>query len=1204
MMNLRYRFLLTIFLLAASAFAQEFRATLTGRVADQQNLAIVDATVDARNVSTNEVSSAKTDSRGDFSIPFLRPGTYTVSVKRAGFKEHAQEGITLQVAQTASLAIQLQVGATSESVTVTSEAPLLENATADRGGVVDSQRVAELPLNARNPFMLGAMMSGVTFRGESIWQRPFDNGAIAHWSINGSRQQQNEFLLDGAPNNSQAGSNNIAYVPIVDAVQEFKMQSNTYDAQYGHTAGGIMNVVLKSGGNQFHGSGWEFMRRKWLDANSYQNKAIGAPRPGHYLDQYGLQLSGPVIIPKLYNGHDKTFFLVSVENYSEGTPQPLKLSVPAPEFLNGDFSNLRKSDGSLITLYNPFSDPNGAARTQFQCDAAGNPLAPDASFRQPAGIPCNKIPQQMINPVARKILSYFPKPNFVTPSSAYSQNNFVLPGYFAKDTYYNYLARLDQVIGQKHRVFFRFGRNDRTEERNTNGVLTGPGQDGQQPFHRPNWTGVVDWVGTFSPTFVANVRFSYNRFIEQGFGRGDLGFDLTSLGFPAATVNQLPGGGGRFFGRYEFDGYAPLGRFRDVNITDNFALNPNVTKIWKAHTIHTGVDMRRIYYMTQSTGNVWRFTNNRNFTRLNKDVDDGSGNTIANFLLGIPSGGSSDYANYPFFRQWYFAPFAQDDWKVTRRLTVNVGLRWDFTFAPDDKNNKLDYRFDPNAQADPTRFPELANYRGGLTFAGVNGNPTRSAHRPLWNIQPRIGMAYQVMQHLVVRAGWGRFYANPSNNWQKTTGFSTSTPLVSSNNSGRTPIPNVLSNPFPSGILTPTGSSLGAATFVGKDFSWFEPNFKTPLTDQFSFGFQLELPKSSMLEVSYVGSRGRNLETERAYNIPSLDFRRQCNPLEGGTPAYCNQLLPNPFLQKPAFLGTSFYTAPTITRFQLARPFPQFSGDLLRQGLNTAATWYNALEVDYNVRWKNSLNLLANYTFSKLMERWGYNDPYRGIMQQGLYYADRPHVFKVTAVYQLPIGRGRLLAANAGRLLDQFIGGWETTTFFTAQSGEPADLPNTGGQNLRILRDPKLTPHWKDAKVFGFRPCIFQYANENDPSKGYKALAVSDAYGCGKDFSTFNFFLLPSYAPREGPYRSPIRMYHTITMDSSLDKTFPLTERFKLQARFEAFNVLNHYSFPLARFGTNPFASDNSFGTLQPALISPQNSGYPRQLQLGVKLLW
>lgn len=1165
---------LILFLLAADSGAQEFRATLTGRVTDPQNLTVAEASVQVRNVDTSEISTAKTDSHGNFSIPFLRPGSYTITVSHAGFRQYAQQGITLEVAQTAFLPIRLQLGSDTQTVTVTSEAPLLESSTADRGGVVDTQSVSELPLNARNPFMLGSMMSGVTFRGSAIWQRPFDNGAIAEWSINGSRQRQNEFLIDGAPNNGQAGCNNVAYVPIVDAVQEFKMQSNTYDAQYGHTAGGIMNVVLKSGTNQFHGSGWEFMRRTWLDANTFQNNSKGARRAVHYLDQYGGQVEGPVL-------HDRTFFLFSIENYREGTPSPLLLSVPAPEFLNGDFSKLTDKNGHPITIYNPFT-------TNF--DSSGNPI------RSP--FPNNQIPANMINPVAQKILSFFPKPNYTDPNSGYGQNNLSIPGYFAKDKFYNLVSRVDEVVGQKHRVFARYGQNSRTEDRNSNGIFQGPGQDGQQPFQRLNWTGVVDWVGTFSPTFIGNARISFNRFIEQGYGAGDVGFDLTTLGFPASTVSQLPGG--KFFGRYEFDGYTSLGRYRSVNITNNYGINGNITKIVKSHFIHSGLDFRRIYYILNDTGNIWRFKGWKDYTQQTWNQGDPlSGSSIASFLLGVPSEGGSNYPLFPFFRQWYYAPFVQDDWKVSSRLTLNLGLRWDFTLAPDEKYGRLDHGFDPNAQANPSRFPELANYKGGLTFAGVGGNPTKAANTNYGNIQPRIGVAYQLTRRLVMRGGWGRYFSNPSNDWNKTTGFSTSTPLVSSTDGGRTPIPNLLSNPYPNGILTPLGSSRGAATFVGRDFSWFNPDFKTPSTDQFSFGLQVELGPSSLLEASYIGSRGHNLQNQRAYNIPGLDFRKKCNLLEGGNHSYCDAKLPNPFYQQPAFLGTSFYTSPTLSRFQLARPFSQFSGDLTEQGLNTGATWYNSLQLDYKVRLRKSLNLLTNYTFSKTVERWGYNDPYQGIAQEGLYYNDRPHMLKVTTVYELPFGSGRWVGGHAHGVLNQVLAAWEATTFLTFESGEPADIQNN--TNVRILRDPKLPiPDWHATRVQGWRPCVLQM---NPDTGAVTPEAYSIAYGCGTDPSTYNFLILPPYAPRETSYRSgQIRMYHTFTMDASLDKSFPISERAKVQLRFEAFNVLNHYAFPLERFNTDP--TNPNFGALFPGNISTVNSGMPRQLQLGAKFLW
>ena len=270
--------------------AQEFRSTISGHVYDATGSAVPNAKIQAVNPATNEVSTATSDPSGTYTIPFLRPGSYKISVSAAGFKIYNRDNVTLQAAQTSGLDVSLEVGSLTESVNVSGDVTSLETQTASRSGVVNQLQVAELPLNARNPFMLGTMMSGVVFRGAAIWQRPFDNGAIAQWSVNGGRESNNEFMLDGAPNNAQAGGNNIAYVPIVDAVQEFNVQQNTYDAQYGKTGGGVFNVVLKSGGNDFHFVAWEFLRRKALDANTFQSNAVPlglgkkAERANHILD--------------------------------------------------------------------------------------------------------------------------------------------------------------------------------------------------------------------------------------------------------------------------------------------------------------------------------------------------------------------------------------------------------------------------------------------------------------------------------------------------------------------------------------------------------------------------------------------------------------------------------------------------------------------------------------------------------------------------------------------------------------------------------------------------------------------------------------------------------------------------------------------------------------------------------------------------------
>src|SRR5262245_14532246 len=337
-------------LLAYAMYGQEFRATVTGHVTDPSGAAMPKVNVQVVNLRTNEVATAVTNNQGIYSLPFLAPGTYRLTAEFTGFKKYVRDSIILNVGDVAGIDIPMEVGQANDAVTVTAETLGLQTESADHGLVIDEKRVSELPLNARNPFMLALLAPGVNFSGNQIYQRPFDNGAIADWTVNGGLDRKNEFLLDGAPNNAQAGGNNIALVPPVDSVQEFKIQTNSYDAAYGKSSGGIMNVSLKGGTNNFHGTLYEFMRRNALDANSFQNNAAGVPKAGHFLDQYGGSIGGPIIFPKLYNGRNKSFFFVNYEGYREGTPTPLTLSVPEPEWLNGDFSKLADSRGQKITI--------------------------------------------------------------------------------------------------------------------------------------------------------------------------------------------------------------------------------------------------------------------------------------------------------------------------------------------------------------------------------------------------------------------------------------------------------------------------------------------------------------------------------------------------------------------------------------------------------------------------------------------------------------------------------------------------------------------------------------------------------------------------------------------------------------------------------------------------------------------------------------
>jgi hypothetical protein len=1174
--------------LAAGLFGQEFRATISGRVLDSSGAAVAGAKVSATNTNTGEVSNATTETSGAYTVPFLRPGGYTVRVTAAGFKTFVRENVTLLVGQIAGIEVVLEVGALTENITVTAESALLETQTASRGGVVDTKQVSDLPLNARNPFMLGSMMSGVTFRGAAIWQRPFDNGAIAQWSVNGSQQSQNEFLLDGAPNNAQMGGNNIAYVPIVDAVQEFSIQSNSYDAQYGKTGGGVFNVVIKSGGREHHGVVYEFMRRKALDANTFQGNSVRAPRADHVLDQYGFQFDGPVTIPKLLKKDStvKLFYLGRFENYREKTPGPLRNSYAEPEMRTGDFSRLTNAAGAAVTIF----DPIGATFDENQ-----NPIR--------TAFPGNRIPASRIVPFARNLIQFMPAPNASTPGVGYSRQNLLNPTYSASDKYYNLILKFDWNFGDKHRAFVRHGSNDRTEDRAGNGIDNKVGTDGQQPFQRINDAYVVDWVSTLSPTLIFNIRGSYARFTEKGFGRANENFDLTSLGLPASLVNALPSP--RYFGRWEIGGYSSLGRYQSINITNTYAMASSITKIAGTHTMKMGIDLRRTHYILQNSGNIMQLGFNADWTRRDwRQGDAVSGDGFASFLLGLPTGGTSNFPLYPFFRQWYFAPYFQDDWKVSRKLTLNLGLRWDANMAPDEKWNRLNRGFDqratsPIAALIPNSFkqanPELANLKGGLMFAGVNGVDTNAAnfYRNTW--QPRAGFAYQLSNRLVMRGGWGLYFTNPNNDFLQTTGFSTSTPLVNSLDGGRTPIQGLTSNPFPGGLIKPDGAAQGLNTFVGRNFSWYNPNYKIPHVHQFSFGFQFQVTRTGTLDFSYVGNRTRNLQTNKDSNLPSLDVRKTCNILEGGRPATCDALVPNPFQGLEPFRGQTFFSAPTISRFQLSRPFPQFSGNLNQVGLNQGKLWYNSMQINYNQRVASGLNVLTNYTFSKQIEQWGFTDPYVDRVQRSLYFLDRPHIAKATVIYDLPIGKGKKFASGAGRIANGFIGDWEFTTFYTHQSGEPADLPG----NVLILKDPRVKNiDWKAHQVRGWSPCVLRMTNDGVIAPQ----PFSIQQGCGTDPSNYSWMLLPNYAPNVNPSRSGnIRKHRAFTMDTSLIKRIRFSERMVAQFGIEAFNIMNHNYYGRDNFNND--SNSPNFGTVFPNAVSNQNS-FPRQIQIRLKFNW
>lgn len=1200
-------------LLSVLVLGQEFRATVSGRVTDPNGASIPNANITVRNNATNETAAAVSSSEGNFTVPFLKPGTYTITIEATGFKKLVRDKQELQVGQTATINIVLEVGATSETVTITADIPLLEETKADRGNVIENKRIVELPLNARNPFMLATLTPGITFNGPAIYQRPFDNGAIADWSINGGLNRSNEFLLDGAPNNSIQGGNNIAYVPPVDAVGEFKIITNSYDAQYGRTAGGVVNVQIKSGGNQFHGSLYEFYRRNWLDSNylfsNFRNLPAGRFRRAdgtlekaeHFLDQYGGVISGPVWIPKVYNGKDKTFFLFNYEGYREGTPNPQVITVPTDAMRAGDFSQYRDVQGRLITIFDPATgrDVNGTwVRDPF---------------------PNNIIPANRISPIARKLLDLYPKPNTVTPGGDPWRNNFADIPNIANDKFKNWIFKIDQNISEKDKVFFRYGYNNRAEIRWTNGITQGPAQDGQLPLNRVNYTGVADWVRTFNNTTVFNLRVSGNRYIEEARFQDGLGYDASQLGFPSGLIGQLPI---KMFPRFEFTDFIQLGRGSfGREVTNVYSVQPNLSLVKGSHSIRFGIDIRLQQYARQAAGNAGlRLTFGRTFTQREFNrADPLSGSSIADLLLGSPNGGNIDNNVFPIYMAKYYAPWIQDDWKITRKLTLNFGFRWDANLPGIERYNRLNYDFDTatinpaNNRIDRTKLINGNSILGGLGFVTAG----RAAVNSDWNnFQPRIGFAYSINEKTVLRGGYGRYYVNPVGApGYPTNGFSIQTPFISSLDSNRTPVANSLANPFPTGVLRPAGSSLGAETFLGLGFAYSNPAFVVPKVDNYSLGIQRQLPWNIAAEVSYVGSRTYDAQSQfNGINEPSLAFRNTCDATKGGNRNICDQLLPNPF-QGVAGFGGARFTSASLSRYELSRPFPQFGG-ISELERNEGKVWYNSFQALVNKRLTRGLSVNATYTFSKTIEEAiqqpgqqdntaSYIDDVARIKNRSLAFSDRPHRFTISGVWELPFGKGRAFLGNSNRLADIFVGGWQLAGMYIFNSGRPWQLPG----NVDIA-DPD---YWKvERKRFvngaewiqGVRPCTAQYVRNSDGTLQRDAsgkLLTTWVVNPNNSCTTPAFIIREPYTTRVVMVRDDrVRRPSFEQFDLNLSKTFRITEKLRFQFRGEAYNVFNTPMYDERAFGTDP--TNAEFGAINKNNV--RQSNFPRFWQLGFKLLF
>lgn len=1119
---------------AAPALAQESRGSITGTVTDPQGGAVPGAVVTAVHRATNFKTETATNEAGNYVMPFLSTGEYSVTAVAPGFKSARRDDVELRITERRQLDFQLEVGAAAETVTVSAEAPLLNTTNAISGTTLDARKIADLPLLGKNPYTLAYHAAGVLHINPqgSITDRPYDNGGMDAIRIAGGRAFTNEYLLDGAPNtNVERGNvNSLSFVPPPEATGEMQVITNNYDAQYGRTGGGVISATLKSGGNDLHGAIYEYHRNRVLNANSFQANRQNQPRGPFIWNQPGATVNGPVFIPKLYDGRNRTFFLFSWEGIYQNIPNNPLETVPSLLNRQGDFSDLRTAAGQPILIYDPTT-------TRLE----GNTWVREL-------FPGNRIPAGQIDPVARRMLEYIPLPNFA-PNAQGFQNYSPGEGLVTKERYNAYTTKIDQVLTQNNRLSGSYVRNRRWQ--------TGPyygwpiPSRGPNNFQRFNQGASVQWTSTLRPTLVVTSRFGFTQHDFANFANGG-GFDPVALGFPANQVAQAQG---RFFPGISFTDYTGFGGSGNNHDTStNWYATVSANKVAGAHSIKFGGEMRALFDNLPNYSFA-SFAFNRTFTQRDYANGDAlSGNAFASFLLGYPASGSSPYNASPALGNRYYGLYIQDDWKITPTLTINLGGRWDYDSPTTERFNRINVGFDPAAPSS-VRAPGL-DLRGSLLFAAAGNR--RSYRRDLNNFQPRVGLAWRVASKTVFRSGFGISYVpqfvNPGS-----AGFSTSTPYVATIDANRTPAGR-LSNPFPEGMFRPAGASSEPTLFAGQNLTYVFQDRTIPYIAQYSAGFQHELPWSVVVDLSYVGSQTRQLGVSR--NINDLTAEQ----LALGT-TYLNTSVPNPM--QGLFPGTAVNGA-TVTRRTLLRPFPQF-GDVNRTQYPIGKGWYNSLQLQVEKRLSHGFHILVNYTWSATMEASSYvhNQLTDDQLERARVSEDLPHSLSILGGYQLPF------FAKARGWKQAVFGGWQVQAIAQKTSGRQLNAVDAYWTG----EDPFIDgPRIPDAYYFNACTVNRQGARENCASATQPVVWVQR----------------PADTLRVAGSRWPqIREIRPMLLNSSIFKTFNVTDRVKAQFRFEAFNTFNTPWFGQA----NTTLGNNRFG-----LLGNSQSNDPRNTQAALKI--
>jgi hypothetical protein len=1221
------------------AQGQANTASIAGVVTDPSGAAIPQASVAGTNLSNGFTYRTATSGTGVYVLENLPPATYRITVAAPGFEQFARSNITLVVGQRATVDAEMKVGSSTQTVTVTAAAPLLQMQDASTGQNIGRADIDNMPVYGRDVWNLAYLTAGVVQAPGAAYGTGGSNDFIS----NGGRSYTDDVLVDGEGINSGMTNGTATvgpmWTPSEDDIQEFTIEQNNFSADKGAAGNSIVNVTTRSGTNQFHGTAYEFLQNSALNANDWFSNRAGIPLPVSRNNNFGATAGGPM-------QKNKMFFFAHYEGIrSEAASGGLAAGVPSAAERKGDFGEICTYAGGTFNAAGACSVANGQLwdpYTAFHNSGTGErnltamiPFNNMATYTSPGSpllagtpyaLPAN--PGNLISPVALAMFGYYPSPNLNVGNSSYNPyDNWAGSGANPSATMM-YDIRIDRQISDMTHFTAHMGVNSfsfhtfNAWNNPMNPGAAGPGMNGAvQP--------TVALTHNFSPTFLVTASYGYTRFsfVRTSLAKSFPSFDaISALGLPAymatSGTNAPPmislfGGytamtGGNNNATIGYQGWSTWDMAQEVH-------NPLVrfSKIVGPHDFEFGGEARvyRVDWRQPGVPSGWFYGFSQAGTSQTEDGGTG-GDAMASFLTGLPGPGMFGLYEYPFTtatQNWEYGAYFQDNWHVRRNLTLNLGLRYDLYLPGTDRHNEMDW-FDPKVvnPVSSNHFaldssaaavlsnaglpvPDLSTIYGGYEYAGVNGNPRTYVNTNYWGgFAPRFGFAYNLRHDIVLRGGYGIFHDSPFYTTHGTAdsfgnnGYLTYTPwLTSWQGNGYTPAYS-LSNPFPGanfntaipgGILFPSGNSLGLLTELGNGLGGImRSENQLPYSQEWNLGVQHQFG-SVLLDVEYVGTKGTHLYFDGAGSMSYLGPQALSY-----TPAQIAALetqVDNPFYGKLA-PGSSLNSSPTAPAVTFIQPFPASGGVSL-----FSPPWsnsnYNALQVKVEKRFSRGLEVLANYTWSKFFDdsdnagtTFSVQDPNNLRLQYSLAQADVPQVLNLSYIYHLPFGRGQQIGNTWNPVVNAILGGWQTQGIWRFDDGQPMGLSSNSSVQI---------PTWG--------------AQQPNLSGNLKRNNGSETSMVAQYFSNPEVATLPApYTLGNAPRLLNVFAPGTKNANLSVFKEFSLKkllgEEGRLQFRIETFNALNHVQFGYP----NTTVGSGSFG-----LVTYQANS-PRLVQIAGKVYW